>query len=83
PGTSGEAVLLELERDGVVCSSGSACAAGRDDPSHVLTAMGVPAEIAQTAVRFTLGSATTSDEIEDAATAVSRAVSAVRAIVTS
>jgi len=49
----------------------------------VLTAIGVPAEIAQTAVRFTLGSATTSDEIEDAATAVSRAVSAVRAIVTS
>lgn len=52
-GTSGEAVLLELERRGVVSSSGSACAAGSDEPSHVLTAMGIPAEIAQTAVRFT------------------------------
>ncbi|GAA1791834.1 cysteine desulfurase family protein [Agromyces lapidis] len=81
PGTSGEAVLLELERDGVVCSSGSACAAGSDEPSHVLTAIGVPAELAQTAVRFTLGSSTTANEIEDAATAVSRAVSAVRGIV--
>ncbi|MDN3494657.1 cysteine desulfurase family protein [Planococcus sp. APC 4015] len=52
-GTSGEAVLLELERRGVVSSSGSACAAGSDEPSHVLTAMGVSPEVAQTAVRFT------------------------------
>lgn len=52
-GTSGEAVLLNLERRGVVSSSGSACAAGSDEPSHVLLAMGIPAEVAQTAVRFT------------------------------
>jgi cysteine desulfurase len=52
-GTSGETVLLELERRGVVSSSGSACAAGSDEPSHVLVAMGIPSEIAQTAVRFT------------------------------
>ena len=52
-GTSGEAVLLELERRGVVSSSGSACAAGSDEPSHVLIAMGVAPEVAQTAVRFT------------------------------
>ena len=81
PGTSGEAVLLELERDGVICSSGSACAAGSDEPSHVLTAIGVPAELAQTAVRFTLGAETTPDDVTEAATAVARAVSAVRAIV--
>ena len=83
PGTSGEAVLLELERDGVICSSGSACAAGSDEPSHVLTAIGVPAELAQTAVRFTLGAETTSEEIAEAAASVSRAVSAVRDIVES
>lgn len=53
--TSGEAVLLELERRGVVSSSGSACAAGSDEPSPVLLAVGIPAEIAQTAVRFTFG----------------------------
>jgi cysteine desulfurase len=53
-GTSGEAVLLELERRGVVSSSGSACAAGSDEPSHVLVALGIAPEVAQTAVRFTL-----------------------------
>ena len=52
-GTSGEAVLLELERRGVVSSSGSACAAGADEPSHVLLAMGIDGETAQTAIRFT------------------------------
>ncbi|MFS6528703.1 cysteine desulfurase family protein [Microbacterium aurugineum] len=54
-GTSGESVLLELERRGVISSSGSACAAGSDDPSHVLLACGVPPEVAQTSVRFTFG----------------------------
>lgn len=54
-GTSGEAVLLELERRGVVSSSGSACAAGSDEPSPVLLAIGIPAEVAQTSVRFTFG----------------------------
>ncbi|MGX5696894.1 cysteine desulfurase family protein [Agromyces soli] len=80
PRTSGEAVLLELERDGVLTSSGSACAVGRDEPSHVLTAMGVPAELAQTAVRFTLGRETTPDDIESAIRAVVRAVAAVRGL---
>jgi cysteine desulfurase len=54
-GTSGEAILLELERRGVISSSGSACAAGSDEPSHVLLACGVAPEIAQTSVRFTFG----------------------------
>ncbi|WP_394552593.1 cysteine desulfurase family protein [Agromyces sp. MMS24-JH15] len=80
PGTAGEAVLLELERDGVVCSSGSACAAGSDEPSHVLTAMGFGAEVAQTAVRFTLGAETSPDDVEEAADAVVEAVAAVRGI---
>lgn len=54
-GVSGEAVLLELERRGVVSSSGSACAAGSDDPSHVLLALGIAPEDALTSVRFTVG----------------------------
>lgn len=56
-GTSGEAVLLELERRSIVSSSGSACAAGSDEPSHVLLACGIAPEIAQTSVRFTFGRA--------------------------
>lgn len=77
PGTSGEAVLLELEARGIVCSSGSACAAGSSEPSHVLTAMGLSADVAQTAVRFTLGAGTTAAEAVEAAASVRAAVAAV------
>ncbi|HEU4756276.1 MAG TPA: cysteine desulfurase family protein [Agromyces sp.] len=81
PGTSGEAVLLELERREVVVSSGSACAAGSDEPSHVLTAMGVAPDVAQTAVRFSFGADASADDIEAAADRLAAAVSAVRGIV--
>jgi len=64
PGRSGESILLDLERRGIVSSSGSACAAGSDEPSHVLTAMGYPAEVAQTAVRFTFGRSTTTEQLD-------------------
>lgn len=76
-GTSGEAVLLELERRGVVTSSGSACAAGDDEPSHVLLACGVDPAVAQTAVRFTFGHGETAD-LTPVADAVAAAVTAVR-----
>lgn len=65
PGRSGESILLDLERRGVICSSGSACAAGSDEPSHVLTAMGYSAEIAQTAVRFTFGRDVTDEQFAE------------------
>lgn len=78
PGTSGESVLLELERLGVVCSSGSACAAGSDAPSPVLLALGISPETAQTAVRFSFTSAVTAAELEHAAAAVAAAVGRVR-----
>jgi cysteine desulfurase len=80
PGTSGESVLLELERRGVVCSSGSACAAGSEAPSPVLTALGLPPEVAQTAVRFSFGAAVTEADLEAAAGAVLDAVGRVRAL---
>ncbi len=70
PGRSGESILLDLERRGIVCSSGSACAAGSDEPSHVLTAMGYDREVAQTAVRFTFGRSTTEDDLRAAADAL-------------
>jgi cysteine desulfurase len=78
PGTSGESVLLELERQGVVCSSGSACAAGSDAPSPVLLALGIAPETAQTAVRFSFTSTVTDAELEQAAAAVETAVGRVR-----
>lgn len=68
--TSGEAVLLELERLGVTASSGSACAVGSDEPSHVLTALGIAAEVAQTSVRFTFPSSITFEQGRAAAQAV-------------
>lgn len=76
PGTNGETVLLELERRGIVSSSGSACAAGSDEASHVLLAVGVDHDEARTAVRFTLPRTLTAsldpvaDALVDAVTAV-------------
>ena len=75
-GVSGEAVLLELERRGVIVSSGSACAAGSDEPSHVLLAIGVSTELAQTAVRFSFSHETTAEELKLAAQALAESVSA-------
>lgn len=75
-GTSGEAVLLELERRGLVSSSGSACAAGSDEPSHVLLALGIAPEVAQTAVRVTFSHTATGDT-DHLAAAVAASVAAV------
>jgi cysteine desulfurase len=83
PGTSGEAVLLELERHGIVCSSGSACAAGSDEPSPVLLALGIDAAVAQTAVRFTLDGTTTSDDVSVVIERVADAVATVGGLSTS
>lgn len=71
PGLSGESVVLDLAERGVLASSGSACAAGSDEPSHVLTALGIEGEVAQTAVRFTLGRGITEAQIDEAAAVVS------------
>jgi cysteine desulfurase len=79
-GTSGESVLLGLEERGVLCSSGSACAAGSDEPSHVLMAMGLSREVAQTAVRFTLSDEVMGEQIDAAVRAVRESVMAVSAL---
>lgn len=80
PGTSGESVLLELERLGVVCSSGSACAAGSDAPSPVLLALGIEPSVAQTAVRFSFASTVTEAELDEASAAVVSAVATVQGL---
>ena len=64
PGTDSESLLMALDLAGVACSSGSACQSGNVDPSHVLAALGVPRELAISAVRMSLGSLTTDEGIE-------------------
>ncbi len=60
----GEALLLSLDLKGVAGSSGSACTSGSVDPSHVLSAMGVKPELAQSSIRFSLGRENTIDDVE-------------------
>lgn len=64
PNTDGETLIMGLDLEGVAVSSGSACMVGSVQASHVLQAMGVPSEMAQTAVRFSLGRGTTAAAIE-------------------
>ncbi|HST71142.1 MAG TPA: cysteine desulfurase family protein [Kocuria rosea] len=73
PGVNGESVLVDLEARGLLVSSGSACAAGGTEASHVLTAMGYPPEVATTAVRFTLGADLAPEQV-DAVVAATRDV---------
>ena len=60
----GESILLNLDMMGVAASSGSACTSGSLEPSHVLTAMGFPHEVAHGSLRLSLGKENTLDEIE-------------------
>jgi cysteine desulfurase len=64
PGAEGESILISLDLEGIAVSTGSACAAGSLEPSHVLLAMGIPAEIAHSSIRFTLGKENTEAEIK-------------------
>ena len=66
----GEDLLLALDLAGVAASSGSACASGSLDPSHVLLAMGLSLEQALGSLRLTTGYATTDDEVARAATII-------------
>jgi cysteine desulfurase len=74
PGTSGESVLLELERRDIICSSGSACAAGSDEPSAVLSAMGIDRGVAQTALRFSFPADVTAAQLTSAGLELTAAV---------
>jgi cysteine desulfurase len=64
PGTDSESLLMALDLRGVACSAGSACQSGSITPSHVLSAIGVPADLATAAIRMSLGCLTTDDCID-------------------
>jgi cysteine desulfurase len=69
-GVDGSTVTIALDLADIACSTGSACVSGSTDPSHVLLAMGFPAEEARGALRFSLGRTTTAAEIAQAAALV-------------
>jgi cysteine desulfurase len=77
PGVNGETALLELERRGVVASAGSACAAGRTEPSHVLLALGCSPDEAVAALRFSWTPEVTPAQLSEAAAALAASVAAV------
>jgi cysteine desulfurase len=65
PGIKAETLVIGLDLAGVAVSSGAACSSGKVEASHVLSAMGVPEEVAQGAIRVSLGFATKRDDIEN------------------
>ncbi len=65
PGIHNETLLIRLDMNGVVASAGSACSSGSVQTSPVLRAMGIPEEVANSAIRFSLGKYTTKAEIDE------------------
>jgi cysteine desulfurase len=78
PGIEGEALLIALDLKGLACSTGAACSSGAVEPSHVLTAIGLPPEDARASLRFSLGRHTTSADIVFALNVVPAAVAQLR-----
>ncbi|MRR38970.1 aminotransferase class V-fold PLP-dependent enzyme, partial [bacterium] len=63
-GAEGEAIILYLDLEGIAVSTGSACASGSLDPSHVILATGLPPECAHGSIRFSLGRENTMEDID-------------------
>lgn len=79
-GVEGEGIILHLDQEGIGVASGSACTSAHREPSHVLTAMGVPRELAASATRYSLGRTTTEEEIDKVVEATARAVGRLRTV---
>lgn len=80
PGTDSESMLMALDMRGIACSGGSACQSGSVSPSHVLSAMGVPASLAGAAIRMSLGPMTTDEEIDRVAELFPKLVAKARSL---
>ena len=77
-GIEGTALAMNLDLEGLAVSTGSACAAGSVEPSHVLLAMGLGPETAKSSLRFSFGRFTTEEEIRFAVRAVARVAGRLR-----
>ena len=78
PGTDSEALLMHLDLAGVAASGGSACSTGAMEPSHVLTAMGVPRALALGSIRLSLGHETRAEDLDRVVEVFPRVVEKVR-----
>lgn len=76
----GESLLLMLDMQGIAISSGSACTSGSLEPSHVLSAMGVPTELSQSATRFTFGKENVMEDIDYVVECLKKNVATLRAM---
>lgn len=79
-GVDGEALLFALDQKGICASSGSACMSGSRDPSHVLKAMGLSDDDANSSLRFSFGRWSTESEIEEAVPILTETVDHLRSI---
>jgi len=82
PGARSDHMLIALDARGFAVSAGAACASGAVEPSPVLSAMGVPSEVATCAVRLSMGRTTTPDDVERLLVALREAVSVARMVPT-
>lgn len=82
PGADSETLLMHLDLADIAASGGSACSTGAVEPSHVLTAMGVPRDLALGSLRFSLGHETTAEEIDRVGVAFPGIVTKVRKLST-
>lgn len=82
PGAEGEAILLHLDLAGIRVSTGSACASGSLEPSHVLMATGVGPELAHGSIRFSLGRDTSEDDVDYVLQVLPAAIARLRAMST-
>jgi cysteine desulfurase len=78
PGCEGDSLLMLLDAQGVECSTGSACAAGVAQPSHVLLAMGATPDTARCSLRFSLGHTSTPEDVDAVVAAIGPAVERAR-----
>ncbi len=78
PGLDGEAILVNLDLEGIACSLGSTCASGSAEPAPALVAMGAPPEVYKASVRFTVGLENTLEEMDDAAERIGRVIARLR-----